>query len=203
DIGCYSLGVQKPYFEGDYILCMGSSTGTAAGFSKSTDQPVIAFIGDSTFFHAGIPGLVSAVHNGHKFLLVVMDNRTTAMTGNQSNPGLPINGMLERAPEVSIEELIKTAKVKFVRTIDPSDLKNAMQTVKEALRFDGVSAIISRSECALLSDAGKKRSGQPLVHYEVDQERCSLCMNCVKNFSCPAFYLLVDDRKQVAIDPAL
>ena len=89
---------------------MGSSIGTAAGFSKTTDQPVIAFIGDSTFFHGGIPGLVSAVHNGHKFLLVVMDNRTTAMTGNQSNPGIPINGMLEEAPEISIEEIIKSCK---------------------------------------------------------------------------------------------
>ena len=91
-----------------------------------------------------------------------------------------------------------------MRTIDPSDLKNAMQTLKEALRFDGISAIISKSECALLSDAGKRRSGQPLIYYEVNQERCSLCMNCIKNFSCPAFYFFDDGKeKQVRIEPAL
>lgn len=200
DIGCYSLGVQKPYNEGDYLLCMGSSVGTAAGFSKSTDQPVIAFIGDSTFFHAGIPGIVNAVHNGHKFTLIVMDNRTTAMTGNQSNPGVPINGMLEESPEVSIEELVKAAGVKFVRTIDPTDIKNTMQTLKEALRFDGVSAIISRSECALLRDDAKNKAGQPIVPYEVNQAKCTLCMNCVRSFSCPAFYL---EEGRVKIDPEL
>ncbi len=200
DIGCYSLGVQKPYNEGDYLLCMGSSVGTAAGFSKSTDQCVIAFIGDSTFFHAGMPGVVNAVHNGHKFLLIVMDNRTTAMTGNQPNPGVPMNGMHEESPEVSIEELVKAAGVKFVRTIDPNDLRNAMQTLKEALRFDGISAIISKSECALLRDDSKKRNGEPIIPYEVNQEKCTLCMNCIRSFSCPAFYF---EGKQVKIDSAL
>ncbi len=200
DIGCYSLGVQKPYNEGDYLLCMGSSVGTAAGFSKSTDQPVIAFIGDSTFFHAGIPGLVNAVHNGHKFLLLVMDNRTTAMTGNQPNPGVPLNGMLEESPEISIEQLVQASGVKFVRTIDPTNVRNTMQTLKEALRFDGISAIISKSECALTKDDRKKHVGEPLVPYQVNQERCTLCMNCIRSFSCPAFYT---EGTQVLIDPAL
>jgi indolepyruvate ferredoxin oxidoreductase, alpha subunit len=200
DIGCYSLGVQKPYNEGDYLLCMGSSVGTAAGFSKSTDQPVIAFIGDSTFFHAGIPGLVNAVHNNHKFMLVVMDNETTAMTGNQPNPGVPLNGMLEESPEISIEEVVKASGVKFVRTIDPLDVRSTMSSLKDALHFDGVSVIIAKAECALIKDDKKKLKGEHTISYRVNQEKCSLCMNCIKNFSCPAFYL---EGKHVLIDPAL
>jgi indolepyruvate ferredoxin oxidoreductase alpha subunit len=204
DIGCYTLGVQRPYFAADYLLCMGSSTGTACGFSRSTEQRTIAFIGDSTFFHAGIPGLINAVHNGHKFVLVILDNRTTAMTGNQSNPGVPLNGMLEDAPEVSIEQLVKSIGVRFVRTVDPFDERSTMLALREATKFDGVSVVISKRECALLKGAQARReagqSQEPDV-YRVDQEKCVRCMNCVENFACPAFY--VDSGGAVSIDPTL
>ena len=88
DIGCYTLGLLPPLSVADYLLCMGSSVSTAAGISRATGQKVIAFIGDSTFFHSGIAGLVNAVHNRHDFLLVVLDNGTTAMTGHQPHPGV-------------------------------------------------------------------------------------------------------------------
>ncbi|PKP54975.1 indolepyruvate ferredoxin oxidoreductase subunit alpha, partial [Candidatus Atribacteria bacterium HGW-Atribacteria-1] len=90
DIGCYALGLEPPYNMGDYCISMGSSLGIGCGFSKATNQKVISFIGDSTFFHAGIPPLVNAVHNRDKILLVVMDNRITGMTGGQTNPGVPV-----------------------------------------------------------------------------------------------------------------
>jgi indolepyruvate ferredoxin oxidoreductase alpha subunit len=200
DIGCYTLGVQKPFLEADYLLCMGSSVGTAAGFSRSTDQPVIAFIGDSTFFHGGIPGLVNAVHNGHRFVLVILDNRTTAMTGSQPDPGVPFNGMRERAPEVSIEELVKAIGVKYVKTVDPYDVRGTMLAVKEALGSEGVSVVISERECALLTDAKTRREGRR-VTYAVDGNTCTLCLNCVTNFSCPAFLLQADGS--VEINPSM
>ncbi|MEM1973972.1 MAG: indolepyruvate ferredoxin oxidoreductase subunit alpha, partial [Thermoplasmata archaeon] len=150
DIGCYSLGYQKPYQMSDYLLCMGSSVGSGCGFSQATDQPVIAFIGDSTFFHAGIPGLINAVHNGHRLVLLILDNRTTAMTGHQPNPGLPFNAYREPAKEISIEEIVKGIGVNYVKTVDPYDLKETMIAIREAVNTNGVSVIIAKRECALL-----------------------------------------------------
>ncbi len=88
DIGCYTLGLLPPLSSADFLICMGSSVGTSGGFSKVTDKKVIAFIGDSTFFHSGIPGLINAVFNNHNFTLVILDNGTTAMTGHQPHPGV-------------------------------------------------------------------------------------------------------------------
>ncbi|MEM4779508.1 MAG: indolepyruvate ferredoxin oxidoreductase subunit alpha, partial [Thermoplasmata archaeon] len=144
DIGCYSLGYQKPYQMSDYLLCMGSSVGSGCGFSQATDQPVIAFIGDSTFFHAGIPGLINAVHNGHRLVLLILDNRTTAMTGHQPNPGLPFNAYREPAKEISIEEIVKGIGVNYVKTVDPYDLKETMIAIREAVNTNGVSVIIAK-----------------------------------------------------------
>jgi len=120
DIGCYTLGIAPPYKMANYLMSMGASVGTSCGFSKSTDeQPIISFIGDSTFFHAGIPPLINAVHNKTKFTLVILDNRITAMTGGQTNPGIPIDGMGDEAPEISIEALVKAIGIEFVRKINP------------------------------------------------------------------------------------
>ncbi|MGC8671993.1 MAG: indolepyruvate ferredoxin oxidoreductase subunit alpha [Thermoplasmata archaeon] len=200
DIGCYTLGIQKPYEEADYLLCMGSSIGTGCGFSEVTDQKVISFVGDSTFFHAGIPGLINAVHNNHKFVLIILDNRTTAMTGHQSNPGLPINGMMEPAPEISIEEIVKAIGVKYVKTVDPYDLKSTIIAIREAVNFDGMAVVISKRECALLRDAEMIKN-RKWVRYHINQEKCTKCMNCLLNFSCPAFYIGKDGA--VLIDPVL
>ena len=135
DIGCYTLGVASPYNAADYLLSMGSSIGTSCGFSKATNQSIVSFIGDSTFFHAGIPPLINAVHNKNRFLLVILDNRTTAMTGGQPHPGLPVDGMGWEAPEIDIEEIVKAAGVKFLRTINPLNIKKSREIFKEALEF--------------------------------------------------------------------
>ncbi|MCG1666778.1 MAG: indolepyruvate ferredoxin oxidoreductase subunit alpha [Thermoplasmata archaeon] len=200
DIGCYSLGYQKPYQMSDYLLCMGSSVGSGCGFSQATDQPVIAFIGDSTFFHAGIPGLINAVHNGHRLVLLILDNRTTAMTGHQPNPGLPFNAYREPAKEISIEEIVKGIGVNYVKTVDPYDLKETMIAIREAVNTNGVSVIIAKRECALLRD-DRMRKNNTWVTYTINQEKCTKCMNCVKNFTCPAIY--VDKDGSVKIDPVL
>lgn len=192
DIGCYSLGVYDPYNEADVMIEMGSSIGVGGGLSKATDQKVIAFIGDSTFFHSGITGLVNAVHNESNIVLVVMDNRTTAMTGQQPHPGMDYNGMGDPAPALSIESIAEGIGVKYVKTVDPYDLKSTMMAVSGALRNDGVSVVVARRECAIIRD-NEMRSKKEWKTYQVDTEKCGLCMNCVENFSCPA--IAIQDGK--------
>ena len=123
DIGCYTLGVQPPMNCADITLCMGSSIGTAGGFSEATDQKAVAFIGDSTFFHGGIPGLINAGYNKHNNLvLIILDNRTTAMTGHQPNPGTGRDYGGIESPPLKIEPLVRACGIEFVKTVDPYDL---------------------------------------------------------------------------------
>jgi len=200
DIGCYALGLEPPYKMGDYCISMGSSIGIGCGFSKATNQKVISFIGDSTFFHAGIPGLINAIHNKDKILLVVMDNRITGMTGGQPNPGVPVDGMGNPAPEVSIEEIARGVGAGLVKTIDPFNLKETEKVFKEALQFEGVEVIITKQPCAMITDAENRRKGIS-VKYIINQEECTKCMICVKNFTCPAIYVAKDGS--ININPLL
>jgi len=200
DIGCYALGLEPPYKMGDYCISMGSSLGIGCGFSKTTNQKIISFIGDSTFFHAGIPPLVNAVHNRDKILLVVMDNRITGMTGGQTNPGVPVDGMGNPAPEISIEKIARGVGVGLVKTIDPVDLKETEEIFKEALQFEGVAVVITKHPCAMITDAENRKKGIS-IKYTVNQEECSKCLICVKNFTCPAIYIEKDSS--VNINPLL
>ena len=125
DIGCYTLGVLPPLKMADFLICMGSGVSTAGGFSKVLDRQVVAFIGDSTFFHAGIPGLVNAVSNGHRFLLVILDNGTTAMTGHQPHPGVELTSKGRIEPKVSLEKLVRGCGVNLVATINPLQVKKS------------------------------------------------------------------------------
>jgi len=184
DIGCYALGIQPPSRTADLLICMGAGLGTAGGFSKATEQPVIAFIGDSTFYHAGIPALLNAVHNKHRFVLVILDNRTTAMTGNQPHPGFEIDGMGEAAPAISIEKLVEACGVDYLKIVDPYDVKKTIDVLKEALEYDKVAVVIARRECALIAKAEKRRA-----KYHVNQEKCEKCMICIDKFGCPAFFV--------------
>ncbi|MBU1036111.1 MAG: indolepyruvate ferredoxin oxidoreductase subunit alpha [bacterium] len=200
DIGCYALGLEPPYNMGDYCISMGSSLGIGCGFSKATNQKVISFIGDSTFFHAGIPPLVNAVHNKDKILLVVMDNRITGMTGGQTNPGVPVDGMGNPAPEVSIEKIARGVGAGLVKTIDPVDLKETEEVFKEALQFEGVAVVITKHPCAMITNAENRKKGIS-VKYSINQEECTKCLICVKNFTCPAIYIEKDGS--VNINPLL
>ncbi|MBW2337411.1 MAG: indolepyruvate ferredoxin oxidoreductase subunit alpha, partial [Deltaproteobacteria bacterium] len=120
DIGCYTLGLLPPLSAADFLICMGSSVGTAGGFSKVNDKKVIAFIGDSTFFHSGIPGLINGVYNNHNFTLVILDNGTTAMTGHQPNPGVDMTRMnMDGFGRVSIEKVVRAIGVEHVTIIKP------------------------------------------------------------------------------------
>jgi indolepyruvate ferredoxin oxidoreductase alpha subunit len=193
DIGCYTLGISPPYKTADYLLSMGASIGNACGFSVATDQKIISFTGDSTFFHGGIPPLVNAIHNKSKFVLTVLDNRTTAMTGGQPHPGLPVDGMGDIAPEISIEKIAIASGCEFVETINPLNLRKTIDTYKRALEFDGVAVIIAKYPCSLIKGQKKKK---PM---EIKDDKCNLCFDCVNILACPAIskkdeIVVIDDN---------
>jgi len=200
DIGCYTLGIQPPFNTADYLLCMGSSVGAAGGFSAATDQTIVGFVGDSTFFHASTAGLISSVYNGHKFVYCVVDNRTTAMTGHQPNPGMGVNGMGEPAPMLKIEDIARGIGATFVKTTEPYDLEATTKVFEEALEHDGIAVIVSKHPCALLEIKDKKRAGEFHV-WQIDQETCRKCHACIRKFGCPAFFK--DDDKTVYINESL
>jgi indolepyruvate ferredoxin oxidoreductase alpha subunit len=191
DIGCYTLGIQPPLKVADFLLCMGSSVDAAGGFSKATDQPVLAFLGDSTFFHSGVHGLINAVYNRHKFVYTILDNRTTAMTGHQPNPGMGVDGRGQPAPEISIEEVVRGCGVEFVKTVDPSDIETMTKAYKDALEFDGVTVIVAKRPCVLLEARDRKRKGE-FNTWQVNQGECKKCLTCIKTFGCPAIYIAED-----------
>ena len=200
DIGCYALLFQKPFRVEDITHAMGSSVGFANGFSISTDQDVVALIGDSTFFHAGIPSLINAVHNKHKFLLLILDNRITAMTGHQSHPGVPYDAMGREAPSIDIAEVVKAIGVKYVRIVDPYDFKRLQEVLKEAIKRDDISVIISRRECALLTVGRMRREGKKIRPFRVNPDKCTHCLVCINTYACPAFK---DTGEKVEIDPSV
>ena len=180
DIGCYTLGINPPYNAADYLLSMGSSVGDGCGFSVSTDQKVVSYIGDSTFFHSGVSPLINAVHNKHNFVLTVLDNRITAMTGGQPNPGIPVDGMGDEAPEISIRKLALACGCDYVRVINPFNLGQVIKTYKEALQRDDTAVIISKAPCTLIKGLEKK----PPVNFV--EANCNNCDKCVNELACPA-----------------
>jgi len=183
DIGCYSLGAAPPFMMCDYILCMGGGFGSAGGFSTATDQKVVAFLGDSTFFHSGVAPLMSAKFNGHKFTAVILDNRATAMTGHQPHPGTGRNhGSRTTAPQ-DIESVLRAIGIDYVETVDPYNVKAAAEAMKKAIEYDGLSAVISKCACPL--ELKKRKVLEPMTS-EVNQSKCVKCFSCVSTIACPA-----------------
>ena len=180
DIGCYTLGINPPYNAADYLLSMGSSVGDGCGFSVSTDQKTASFIGDSTFFHSGVAPLINAVHNKHNFVLTILDNRITAMTGGQPNPGMPVDGMGDEAPEISVRKLALACGCEFVRVVNPFNLDQVIKTYKEAFQRDDSAVIISKAPCTLIKGLTKK----PPVNFV--ESNCNGCDKCVSALACPA-----------------
>ena len=194
DIGCYTLGVQPPFQTADFIICMGGGAGAAGGFAASTDQKAIAFMGDSTFFHAGVPPLVNALFNDHRIVMVILDNRTTAMTGHQPNPGTGREFGGITTESIDIEKLVRGIGVKFVEKVNPYDVKAATKVMRDAVDFDGVAVVISECPCPL--ELKKRKMLEPKVCV-VDQDRCIQCSACVKNIACPA---LVKREDRIEVD---
>lgn len=182
DIGCYTLSVNPPLESLDTCTCMGAGINEAHGFSQavknSSDEKVVAVIGDSTFVHSGITGLINAVYNKSNILVVILDNRTTAMTGHQPHPGTGKTLMGEKTHALNFEDIVKACGVDYVRTVDPYDLKKTEEILKEALSVHGVSVVIARRPCVLYQRTERG-------YYAVDPEICTNCSACFL-LGCPA-----------------
>jgi indolepyruvate ferredoxin oxidoreductase alpha subunit len=198
DIGCYTLGLLPPLSMADYLICMGSSISTAAGISRATGQKVVAFIGDSTFFHAGLPALANAVHNRHDFLLVILDNGTTAMTGSQPHPGVKLVPEGFPGRHIPILPVVQSLGVEQVWLTNPLKYKDSLAAMKEALDASGVRVVISQSPCHLYEAriTGKKRQARFQV-----AGVCGDCRHCLDFFGCPAMYLEAGQAGKLQIDP--
>ncbi len=156
DIGCYMIAGISPHNLQDYLLCMGSSASIAHGIEKSSHQKIISFMGDSTFFHSGAPALINAVYNKSNQLIVIMDNRITAMTGHQPNPGMGKTGMGEESKEIKIEDVAKACGVENVKVVDSGNVQELENAIKDLLANPGVSLLVARQMCALLAKKLKK-----------------------------------------------
>jgi indolepyruvate ferredoxin oxidoreductase alpha subunit len=187
DIGCYTLGILPPLKAADFLLCMGSSVSSGTGVSKATGQPVVAYIGDSTFYHSGITGLINAVFNGHDLLLVILDNRTTAMTGHQPNPGVDTTFIGPNPNVVDIETIVRGCGVTQVKKVKPLNHKATKTALDEFKAMSGVRVLIAVDPCPLFAKRalGKKPVQTAYVPKEhaADQE----CLDVVADLACPAF----------------
>ncbi len=186
DIGCYTLGFLPPLSTGDFVICMGSSVSSSCGFSKATDQKVVSFIGDSTFFHSGITGLVNAIFNNHNFTLVILENDITAMTGHQPHPGVDMERLgLSGYNRINIEALVRALGVEHVSIVKPFKVKKSIEIIKDALAYKGVSVVISQEPCALFAKSLKILKPRA---FQVTS-KCMDHKDCINTIACPSFYL--------------
>ena len=183
DIGCYTLGAVAPLNAVDSVVCMGASVSGIHGFNKAhngaTEKNTVAVIGDSTFMHSGMTGLVNIAYNDSHSTVIILDNSITGMTGHQQNPTTGYNIKGDPAGKIDLEQLCKAMGFNRVRVVDPYDLKACDQAVREELAADEPSVIISRRPCALLKYV---KHEAPLA---VDTAKCVGCKNCMK-IGCPA-----------------
>lgn len=187
DIGCYTLGNAMPLDAVDTCLCMGAGITMAQGFSVVEPQKkALAFVGDSTFFASGLPGIVNAVYNGHDFTLCVLDNATTAMTGSQPHPGTGVTLMGERRKPVSIEAVLKAVGFECIVHADPLNLQQSIDAAREAIDFEGPSAIMFESPCVQLF--------KPAAPVVLDAQRCTGCKKCITEIGCPGIGFDTDAR---------
>ncbi len=207
DIGCYTLGLNLGAV--DTVLCMGAAISQAAGFyhaykNEEKRPDIVATIGDSTFFHAGVPALIDAVVQRVGFVLVILDNRTTAMTGNQPTPATGHGACGEPTDTVDIESLVRGCGVKFIEESNPYELKAFTALLKKAVKYsrkNGPAVVISRYPCVI----HRARQGETGEYIPVEvNEKCDGCGYCIKHFECPALIFHDDQEdKHVSIDPIL
>lgn len=194
DIGCYALGAMPPFSAMDTCIDMGASITAGLGFQTALDilkpgKPArtIAVIGDSTFFHSGMTGLLDAAYNGVGVITIILDNRITAMTGHQENPGSGFTLSGAPAREAQLEEIVRALGIEMVQTVDPFDLAQVREAIAVAMGNPGPSVIIARGPCALLRRLAVRRPA-----YQVDQDTCRKCKVCL-SVACPALYVEGDD----------
>ncbi len=207
DIGCYTLSIAPPLETADILFDMGSSITTACGLAEVTDQDIVATIGDSTFFASGLPGIANAVYNQHRICVIVLDNRTTAMTGHQPHPGTGVTGMQKHVPPLDIAEVCKGLGIRYVKTVKPFEsMAGLVAEVREMVKWTrenhSPSVLVSIEPCALLTAAERQRTGESPPKYYVDSEICNACKRCLNRLSCPAMYMN-PETEQAVIDETL
>ncbi len=203
DIGCYTLGLVPPLSAIHTCGCMGAGISVAHGAAQAgIDERMVAVIGDSTFFHTGLPALANVAYNRSNVVTVILDNRTTGMTGQQQNPGSGFTLQLQEVPPLELEPLVRALGIDRVKTVPAFDVKAIDETLKEFLKAEGPSVLIARDECALLPSARKRR-----LPLKVVAEKCNGCTMCFR-IGCPAI-LKSDEldsktqRPKALIDPLL
>jgi len=192
DIGCYTLGALEPLASLHTQLCMGASVPFFEGISKTTlDKKVVAVIGDSTFIHTGLSGLISAAYNNTKGVVVIMDNAITAMTGAQVNPATGVTLQGKKTKKLSLEDICKAANADQVDVIDPYDMEAFEKLLKTRVEEDKLSVIIARHPCKIIDRSRKSP-------FKIDPTACKKCGLCLK-LDCPA--ILEDKDGNLHIDP--
>ena len=202
DIGCHTLGYLPPYEMGQVMMCMGASPGIGAGLALfNTSRKVIVFLGDSTFFHAGLAGILNAVFNQHPITLILMENGTTAMTGHQDHAavGKNVNGPTNKVP---VRQVLEGLGVKHIYEVDTYQQSKLTELVKTAVGNPEFSVLIARHPCMLkFTREARRKSGYQAKQVHIDQALCNQTHACVASFGCPTFTRHKDGR--VTINPDL
>ncbi len=210
DIGCYTLGINLGAL--DTCLCMGASISQAGSFyqtfaeSGETIPPIAAIIGDSTFYHSGIPALINARWEGSRFVLLLVDNSTTAMTGNQPTPAAGIRADGSQGAALDLETLVKGCGIEKINVVDPYDQENTIAVLKEAQQYTlaengGIAVVIARRGCLMIPEERRRLT---VFKMTIAEDECTGCGYCIKAFECPALVLKKDDvEKRVVIDPVI
>ncbi len=192
DIGCYTLGASAPLSAMDTCVCMGASVSALHGYNKArgeeSEHKSVAVIGDSTFIHSGVTGLINIAYNNSNSVVIVLDNSITGMTGHQQNPTTGKNIKGDPATAVNLEKLAEAIGIRRIRVVDPYDLAQTETVLKEELAADEASLVISRRPCALLKYV---KHNAP---YQVDNSKCIGCKACL-NIGCPA--ISIKNKKSV------
>ncbi len=200
DIGCYTLASLPGWEIMDSTVSMGASMGLANGTAIATDQPTVAVIGDSTFYHAGMPGLAEAIFNKRNMLVVVVDNSITAMTGHQPTLNSPTHPDGTPSKPISIEKIAEAMGAK-VEVIDSFEYNNLKKKMRELFQEEGVKVLVSRHPCTLWETRVKRKQGEKIIPMHIDQDKCTVCRACL-NSLCPAFRWSEDGTK-IEIDETL
>ncbi|MHA2126584.1 MAG: thiamine pyrophosphate-dependent enzyme [Promethearchaeota archaeon] len=208
DIGCYSMlllnaQIYPKMNPDDLLLAMGATLGAGSGISLAVEEKVISVIGDSTFFHAGLPGMVNICNNNENVMVIILDNSVTAMTGQQPNPGTGYGPAGVPKNKIQIESVLEGIGFKNIVINDCFDTKNCIPAFRKALEEVGPSIIISRGPCALWNDRNKRKRGEKIQPFYVDNSICRKCHTCMRDFYCPAISMessiteFIDDKEKV------
>jgi len=201
DIGCHTLGFLPPYKLGQALMCMGASTAIGSGLSLFNEsRKVVAFMGDSTFFHGGLPGIINAVFNRHNITLILMDNGTTAMTGHQDHPasGRNFNQSTDKVP---LGQVLEGLGVKHIYEIDTYQQSKLTGIIEHAMDDKEFSVVIAKHPCMLkLTRQQQRKPGYRRRSIEIDQKKCRRINECVEKFGCPAFQTKPEGPMEITKD---